>query len=328
MAVYTHLSNEAIAELLEAHYALGTLDYALGIAQGVSNTNYMIATRADDCTEQRAILTLFEANTRAEDLPFFVALMGHLAARGIACPAPIMRRDGQILSQIAGKPALLVSFLRGKSRSVLQPAHVAQAGALLARMHQAVADFTPTRPNALALEGWQRMAAPLADGFDSIQPGLRALVEEELAALVQHWHGFDALPRGAIHADFFPDNVFFEGEEASGVIDFYYACTDSFAYDLAIAINAWCFDGRECNLTRARSMLRAYQAVRPLSPAEMQALPWLLRGAAMRFLLTRARDWLAADKTAIVTHKDPLEYVAKLRFHQKGDGLMLLGTPS
>ncbi|PZP84287.1 MAG: homoserine kinase [Azospirillum brasilense] len=317
MAVYTHLSNEAIAELLEAHYALGPLEYALGIAQGVSNTNYMIATRTGDGMEQRAILTLFEANTRAEDLPFFVALMGHLAARGIACPAPIARRDGQILSRIADKPALIVSFLRGKSRSVLQPAHAAQAGAQLARMHNAVADFSPTRPNALALEGWQRMAASLADGFESIQPGLRALVDEELAALAPHWAGFDALPRGAIHADFFPDNVFFDGEEASGVIDFYYACTDSYAYDLAIAINAWCFDGRACNLTRARAMLRAYQAVRPLTPAEMEALPWLLRGAAMRFLLTRARDWLAADKTAIVTHKDPLEYVSKLKFHQK-----------
>ena len=327
MAVYTHLSNEAIAELLEAHYDLGALDYALGIAQGVSNTNYLIATRASQGQELRAILTLFEANTRAEDLPFFVALMRHLAARGIACPAPMLRRDGQILSEIAEKPAVIVSFLRGKSRSVLQPAHAAQAGALLARMHEAVADFAPTRANALALAGWQQMAAPLADGFDTIQPGLRALVAEELEMLAQHWHAFDALPRGAIHADFFPDNVFFDGEEASGVIDFYYACTDSFAYDLAIAINAWCFDGRACNVTRARAMLRAYQAVRPLSPAELEALPWLLRGAAMRFLLSRARDWLAADKTAIVTHKDPLEYVAKLRFHQKGDGLMLLGSP-
>jgi homoserine kinase type II len=316
MAVYTHVSNEAIAALLAEHYALGELQFALGIAQGVSNSNYLLATAHADGRERKMILTLFEENTRAEDLPFFVALMAHVAAHGVACPAPVLRRDGAILSEIGGRPAVIVSFLPGKSRSVLRNEHAAEAGRALAQLHHATADFAPTRANALSLAGWQAMAAQIAPGLDSIQPGLRALVEAELATLAQAWPAMAALPRGAVHADFFPDNVFFDGERVSGVIDFYYACTDAYAYDLAITLNAWCFDGRECNLTKARALMRAYEAVRPLSDAEKTAFTMLLRGAAMRFLLTRARDWLTVDKSAIVTHKDPLEYVAKLRFHQ------------
>jgi len=326
MAVYTQLSNEAIGEWLQAHYALGTLDFAIGIAQGVENTNYLLALCDAQGAEQKYILTLYEKRTRAEDLPFFLGLMQHLAARGVVCPQPIARTDGQVLSDIGGKRAALISFLHGKSRTVMRNQHTAQVGMALGKLHLAAQDFSGTRANALSLAGWQALHETVAPRLDEIQPGLQALIRDELQFLKEHWPQDHSLPRGVIHADLFPDNVFFTGDEVSGVIDFYFACTDFFAYDLAITLNAWCFEGRECNITKMQHMVKQYQQQRLLNDAEKKALPMLLRGAALRFLLTRAHDWLFHEKSALVTPKDPLEYVAKLRFHQANNDASIYGV--
>lgn len=316
MAVYTPLTNEQITDWLRAYGALGELEFAIGIAQGVENTNYLLALRRAGGEEKKYILTLYEKRTRPEDVPFFLRLMQHVAAKEVDCPQPIVRQDGALMGEIAGKHAALVSFLHGKSRSVIRNEHAAQVGMVLGKLHHAVADFTLTRANSLGLAGWQALYEKTAPRLDEIQPGLQQLVGDELQFLHAHWPGHKHLPRGIIHADLFPDNVFFTGDTVSGVIDFYFACDDFFAYDLAITINAWCFDGRECNLTKMRQLVKQYDQQRPLNDAEKRALPVLLRGAALRFLLTRAHDWLFHEKSALVTPKDPLEYVTKLRFHQ------------
>lgn len=314
MAVYTQLSNEQIAELLRAHYGIGMLDYALGIAQGVENSNYLIGMHGTDGVEQKYILTLYEKRVKEAELPFFLGLMQHLATHGITCPQPIIRLDGGFISEIAGKKAAIVSFIAGKSRTVLRPEHCASVGAMCAKLHVAAADFDGARANALSLAGWKTLAAKIASRLDEVQHGLQQLVQQELAFLEKNWP--EDLPSGVVHADLFPDNVFFLDDAVSGVIDFYFACSEAYAYDLAITLNSWCFDGRECNLTKAKQLVTHYQKVRPLSAVEKHAFPVLLRGAALRFLLTRAHDLLHHEKSALVTPKDPLEYVAKLKFHQ------------
>lgn len=314
MAVYTHLSNEAIAALLADDYALGTLEYALGIAQGVENSNYLLGLRDAQGAEQKTILTLYERRVKDDELPFFLGLMQHVAQHGMACPLPIARRDGGLISEIGGRKAALVSFLAGKSRTVLRNEHCAEVGGALATLHLAAKGFSGTRANALSLAGWRSLYEKIAPRLDEVQPGLQRRVQEELEFLEAHWP--TDLPSGIIHADLFPDNVFFIDDAVSGVIDFYFACTDALAYDLAITLNSWCFDGRTCNLTKARLLVKRYQQVRALTEAEKDAFPVLLRGAALRFLLTRAHDLLHQEKSALVTPKDPLEYVAKLNFHQ------------
>lgn len=323
MAVYTQLSNEQIAELLAADYGIGALDYALGIAQGVENSNYLIGTHAADGAEQKYILTLYEKRVKEDELPFFLGLMQHLAQHGVTCPQPVARHDGGYISEIAGKKAAIVSFLSGKSRSVLRNEHCAGVGKACAELHVAAEGFAQTRPNALSLAGWKSLYAKIAPRLDEVQPGLQQLVAQELDYLEQHWPAPDALARGIVHADLFPDNVFFIDDAVSGVIDFYFACEDFFAYDLAIALNSWCFDGRSCNLTKATLLTKNYQQVRALSAAEKSAFPVLLRGAALRFLLTRAHDLLHHEKSALVTLKDPLEYVAKLKFHQSNTAALV-----
>ncbi len=311
--MYTQLSNEEIAEHLQAAYGLGPLGFAVGIAQGVENSNYLVAI-GSDVQETKYILTLYEKRVAAGDVPYFLDLMQHLARAGLNCPQPIARTDGALVSTLARRQAALVTFLHGKSRSVIKNPHAAAVGGALAALHVAGADFAPMRANTLSLEGWQALAKKIEGKLDGIQPGLDKLVGDELAYLGTHWPS--DLPRATIHADLFPDNVFFEGDVVSGLIDFYFACTDMLAYDLAITINAWCFEGREFNMTKCALMVKNYQQKRVLSDAEKVALPVLLRGAALRFLLTRAYDLLHHEKSALVTPKDPLEYVAKLRFHQ------------
>ena len=321
MAVYTQLTNETIAELVEKDYGLGQLAFALGIAQGVENSNYLLDIVTAEGQELKTILTLYEKRVAPEDLPFFLALMQHLAARGVNCPVPLKRKDGQVLSVAGGRPSAMVTFLHGRSRTVLKNTHVAAVGAALAALHQAAEDFPMIRANALSLSGWQALADALRGRLNEIAPGLEALVAEELRYLAAHWPDVPALPRGIIHADLFPDNVFFDDERLTGIIDFYFACEDFFAYDLAIVLNAWCFEvGKEFNATKSRLLLQAYQSVRPLTPSEKEAFPVLVRGAALRFLLTRAYDLLHRNKDALVTPKDPLEYLAKLRFHQQVRG--------
>ncbi len=318
MAVYTPLTNEQISELLEQYDALGTLDFAVGIAQGVENTNYLLAVRTPEGAEQKYILTLYEKRVRPADLPFFLSLLQHVAARGVACPNPIPRRDGALVGEVLGKPASLVSFLHGKSRSIIRNPHAASVGQALGMLHCATKDFALQRSNSLSLSGWQNLHQKIAGRLDEIQPGLEDLVRDELDFAAQHFGVKNALPQGIIHADLFPDNVFFEGDHVSGVIDFYFACNDALAYDVAITLNAWCFEARgEFSPTKSALLLQHYQKQRAFTLEEKAAFPTLLRGAALRFLLTRAHDWLHRDVNALVRPHDPLEYAAKLRFHQR-----------
>jgi homoserine kinase type II len=316
MAVYTQLTNECIAAHLKQCYAVGTLDFAVGIAQGVENTNYLVAVKTATGEEEKYILTLYEKRVNPEDLPFFLGLLEHVAQQCVACPKPIVRRDGALVGVLSGKQASLVSFLHGKSRSIIHNPHAASVGAVLGQLHRATAGFAATRANALSLAGWQKIYEKIKGRFDEIQPGLEELLQREMEYAAQHFAGIKGLPHGVIHADLFPDNVFFEGDEVSGVIDFYFACNDALAYDVAITLNAWCFEqSGEFSPTKSKLLLAAYQKQRLLTAAEIAALPTLLRGAALRFLLTRAHDWLHQDPAALVRPHDPLEYATKLRFH-------------
>lgn len=310
MAVYTEVSDEELNAFL-SQYDLGQLLSYKGIAEGVENSNYLLQTDKDNF-----ILTLYEKRTKPEDLPFFLALMDHLAASGFACPTPIHGRDGSALKILADRPAAIVSFLNGVWPRRIQPHHTAALGRAMAEMHMAGENFAQSRANDLGLGQWRPLFADIGKkDVDAISPGLGDEIEAELDDLETNWPR--DLPTGIIHADLFPDNVFFLGEKFSGIIDFYFACTDQYAYELAICLNAWCFENDySFNITKARQMFNGYQAVRPLSGQEMAALTWFARGAAMRFLLTRLYDWINKPEGAMVTAKDPAEYIAKLRFHK------------
>jgi homoserine kinase type II len=310
MAVYTDVSDEEL-EIFIGSYAIGALTSFKGIAEGVENSNYLVHTETG-----RYILTLYEKRVARQDLPYFLALMEHLAARGITCPLPVHDRQGNTLKELAGRPAALITFLEGLW--VRRPGieHCAGLGEALARFHVAGGDFPLHRTNSLTLPGWRALFASIGSGADKVTPGLAAEIERELRHLGERWPA--GLPQGVIHADLFPDNVFFLGDRLSGLIDFYFACNDMIAYDVAVCLNAWCFEGDgSFNVTKARALLQAYESVRPLSAAELESLPTLARGAALRFLLTRTYDLLNTDANAMVKTKDPNEYLRKLRFHQR-----------
>lgn len=320
MAVYTPLDEATIRRLVE-DYGLGELVGWHGIQAGVENSNFFIET-----TARRVILTLYERRVDPADLPFFVGVMEHLAARGVPCPTPLADRRGRVLREVAGRPAACVTFLDGRSVRRATAAQCRALGAALAELHLAGRDYPGARPNDLALAGWRRLFDRIGERAEEVAPGLAAELAGELESLEAIWP--EALPRGVIHADLFPDNVFFENDGVSGLIDFYFACTDALAYDLAICLNAWCFERDGAfNTTHARAMTAGYRRVRPLADAEVQALPVLCRGAAFRFLLTRLFDWLNHVEGALVTPKDPLEYVVKNRFHRgiRGPGAYGLG---
>ncbi len=309
MAVYTDVSDEELKAFIGS-YDIGTLTSFKGIAEGVENSNYLVHT-----DRRPYILTLYEKRTRPEDLPYFLGLMEHLAARDISCPLPVRDREGRALRELAGRPAALISFLEGLS--VRRPGieHCAGLGQALAQFHLAGQDFPMSRENDLSLPGWRALYDDVSASADTVIPGLKDEIAKELAHLEKHW--LDDLPCGVIHADLFPDNVFFLGDKFSGLIDFYFACNDMLAYDVAVCLNAWCFEADgSFNITKARAMLQAYEKERKLTEAELAGLPLLARGAALRFLLTRTYDLLNTDAIALVKTKDPREYLRKLRFHQ------------
>ena len=315
MAVYTDVSDEALEEFV-AQYDLGGVLACKGIAEGVENSNYLLQTERGSF-----ILTLYERRVEPRDLPFFLGLMEHLAGRGIACPTPIHGRDGEALRSLCGRPAAIVTFLNGMWARRAKAGHCAELGTAMARMHQAGEGFDLWRANALSVNAWRPLFEPCRERADEVEPGLTEEIDAELDFLDAHWP--IGAPSGVIHADLFPDNVFFLGERLSGFIDFYFACNDLYAYELAICLNAWCFENDlDFNITKARRMIRAYRAERALTPEEIAALPVLARGAALRFLLTRLNDWLFPAAGALVRQKDPLEYLRKLRFHRglKGPG--------
>jgi homoserine kinase type II len=321
MAVYTDVSAEELGRFL-AGYDLGELLSYKGIAEGVENSNFLVHTGTG-----YYILTLYEKRVAAGDVPFFLALMEHLASRGINCPQPVKNRSGAALGKLCGRPAAIVTFLDGMWMRRPDAGHCAAVGEALARMHLAGADFSGKRRNALSVAGWRQLFAPAAERADSVQHGMRAAIETELDQLEKTWPR--GLPQGVIHADLFPDNVFFLGDRLSGLIDFYFACTDTLAFDVAICLNAWCFEpDHSYNVTKGRNLLASYIKTRPLSDAERDALPLLARGAAMRFLLTRLVDWLNVPAGALVQPKNPLEYFRKLRFHQKATSVRDYGLPA
>ena len=309
MAVYTDVSADDLTRFLSV-YDIGELLSYKGIAEGVENSNFLVHAGAGNF-----ILTLYEKRVAEDDLPFFLGLMEHLAARGITCPQPVKNRQGGVLGKIAGRPAAIVTFLDGLWIRRPSPAHCSAVGEALARLHLAGAAFKQKRANALSIESWRPLYEHAKARGDSVRQGLCREIEMELDELDKSWPR--RLPQGVIHADLFPDNVFFLGDKLSGLIDFYFACTDTLAYDVAVCLNAWCFESdHSYNVTKGRSLLNAYGKVRALSEAERNALPVLACGAAMRFLLTRLVDWLAVPDGALVRPKDPLEYYRKLRFHQ------------
>ncbi len=308
MAVYTDISEEELANFLTA-YNVGTLMSYRGIAEGVENSNFMLHT-----SEGQFILTLYEKRVDPGDLPFFLGLMQHLAGNGLSCPLPLARNDGALLGELSGRPAAMISFLEGMWPRKPEAHHCREVGRASAQMHIAGEGFELTRRNALSVDGWRPLWDKSVERIGEVDAALVNEIPGELDFLEANWP--KDLPTGVIHADMFQDNVFFLGRELSGIIDFYFACNDFLVYDVAINLNAWCFekDG-SFNLTKGMALLAGYQSVRKLTDAEIAALPILARGAALRFFLTRLYDWLMTPAGAMVTKKDPMEYLRKLRFH-------------
>ena len=313
MAVYTDITDAELDALLDG-YALGRARSFKGIAEGVENSNFLLETDAG-----RFILTVYERRMREAELPFFIDLMQHLAARGFPCPTPIRDRAGKALQTLRGKPAALVSFLTGVSVRRPGVAQCREAGIGLAKLHLAADGFKGRRPNALGQPSWGALFAGQSAAAERLRPGLAREIDEDLAMLALSWPR--GLQSGIIHADLFPDNVFFDGGKFAAAIDFYFACDDALAYDLAVCLNAWCFelDG-SFNITAARALASGYESLRPLSPSERAGLPILAHGAAMRFFLTRLIDWGRADEGALVRPKDPMDFERKLQFHRSARG--------
>jgi homoserine kinase type II len=314
MAVYTEVTDDALRAFLAA-YDIGEVVAFRGIAEGVENSNYMLRTTTGDF-----ILTLYEKRVDPADLPWFLGLMEHLAIEGVSCPQPVLGYDGSALRMLADRHAAITTFLPGVWPRRPQVAHCGPLGEALGRLHAAGAKYTPRRPNALGPSGWRPLLERSLSRADEVAPDLGAELSKVLDGLLADWPA--ALPEGQIHADLFPDNVFFLDGRISGLIDFYFAATDLLAYDLAICLNAWCFEPDGAfNVTRGRALIAGYQSVRRLTEAEAEAMPILAQGAALRFLLTRLYDWLYTPPGALVTPKDPLEYLRKLRFHRHATGL-------
>jgi homoserine kinase type II len=315
MAVYTQLGAEVLARLINT-FDVGELVSAKGIAEGVSNSNWLIDTTGRDGAGARFILTMYEQRTEVADLPFFLGLLDHLADHGCPVPRTIHDRDGAAYRLLDGKAVALIEFLPGVSVSEPTPAQAHAVGRTLAQLHLAVSDYPAQRANGLALTQWRELLGDCgAQGLEDIHPELGGLVARELAVLAQAWPS--DLPRSIIHADLFPDNVLMLGDTVTGLIDFYFACTDVTAYDVAVTHAAWCFanDGRRFDAKVSAALLAGYEEVRPLSPAERAALPVLARGAAMRFLATRAYDWINTPADALVTRKDPMAFARRLEFY-------------
>ncbi len=317
MAVYTPVPAEALAALL-ARYDVGSLVSAKGIAEGVENSNFLVET-----TGGRFILTLYEKRVAAGDLPFFLALLDHLAAAGRPVPPAIPDREGRAIQQVEGRPACLIRFLPGVSVTAPTARQAFAAASELGLMHRALDGFPLARANALGVDGWLPLLERCGDDLDRIAPGLHRDMTCSLDGVVAGWDVFGDQPRSVIHADLFPDNVLMLGNQVTGLIDFYFACTDLRLYDLAVMHTAWSFDagGRRFDAAVGNALLAGYAAGFGLSAAEREGLHVLCMGACLRFALTRAWDWLNTPADALVTRKDPLAYMRRLHHYQ------LAGTP-
>lgn len=320
MGVFTEVSDDAAAEFL-SDYDIGAFDRLIPIMQGVENTNYHLFTDTG-----RYILTVFEGRTDLTALPFYFAAMDDFRRHGVTCPVAIMNRGRDTLGQIAGKPAAILSYLKGQGvgpREITTPL-CGQVGLLAARMHIAGNGFDQERVNTVSLPYWGQLIEKCASRADKIEPGLQQFLWDEIAYLRVGWDELQTLPRGLIHADLFPDNVFVDTDtQICGVIDFYFACTDVLIYDLAITMNAWCFDpDYQFVPERFAALMVGYQSQRALSDAERRMFHFAARAASLRFLTSRLHDVLFRPKDALITPKDPREYLTRVQFHRDNPDLL------
>lgn len=321
MAVYTHIDDTTLTSFMQ-DYDIGRLVSFRGIAEGVENTNYFIET-----DRARFILTIFEKRVSPEDLPFYLEFMRHLQKKGLPCPDVITTKAGKTISYIGNKAAIISTFLEGEWPRIVAPHHCMTLGMTIGHMHKAAKDFPMKRRNNLSLPAWRALISACQDRADSVEKGLYKFLEAELDYLEKAWPKY--LPRGASHTDLFCDNVFFNGEKLSGIIDFYFACTDYFSYDLMLAMNSWCFDRLGVlDTDKSAALLAQYHKTRPFTKSEIKALPVFGRGAAMRIIATRLYDWLNPAPGALVKAKDPMEHVRILRFHQKAENAAAYGFDS
>jgi len=310
MAVYTQVSEDELSAFL-TDYDIGQALSFSGITEGVENSNYRLKTTTGDY-----ILTLYEKRVNVDDLPFFMNLMAHMAHHGVTCPEPVADQHGTVLKTLNGRAAAIVTFLDGTSNNTPSAQRCRSAGHALASMHVAGGDFEGHRGNALDHTAWADLLASCGDAGEALKTGITAMAATRLHDILSNWP--EDLPRGVCHADLFPDNVLFTGDDVTGIIDFYFACIDSHAYDLSIMLNAWCFESDgSFNITKSRQLVAGYQSVRPLSEAEISAIPTLCRGSAMRFFLTRLYDWINTPKDAQVRPHNPMDYWTRLNFHHQ-----------
>lgn len=315
MAVYTQLSAEQLDRLI-GHYDVGRLISAKGIAEGVSNSNWLIETSGPDGRGSRFILTMYERRIALADLPFFLGLLDHLAARDCPVPRTVHDRDGAAFRMIGNKAVALIEFLPGVSIDNPTPAQAQAVGAAVAQLHLAVRDFPLHGEQTIGLAEWDRLVHACGEErLAAIDPTLPGVAFAELSFLAGNWPG--GLPQGVVHCDLFPDNVLMLGEQVSGLIDFYFSATDYFAYDLAVTHAAWCFAGGGCKFRPeiSAALLAGYRGVRALDASELEALPILARGACMRFIASRAYDWVFTPVDALVTRKDPMDFARRLAFY-------------
>lgn len=322
MAVHTKLSRQEIADFITENYQIGELVSFKEIIEGIDNSNFIIQTNSD-----KFILTIFENRINKDELPFFMNLKLHLAEHKVCCPKPIKNNYGQLISSVKNKSTAIVSFLPGATLKPLDTGlyasitenHCQQIGNVSANLHNAVLDFKEIRTNDLGISGWRNLFNKIADQIENYQTGLRVEISSYIDFLERNWQ--NNYQSGAVHADLFPDNVFFdEQNNLSGVIDFYFAANDLFIYDLAITISAWCFDeNNKFDEKKSAAILVGYQKIRKLSDAELEFLKIALVGAALRFLLTRLNDLFFTPKDSLVKIKNPQEYLEKIRFFFKID---------
>ena len=312
MAVYTKLSIEEISNITK-HYKLGNLETYQGIEEGIENTNYLLVT-----SKEKYILTIFEKRVNEKDIPFFVNVMKYLNRNSFFCPNPIEDMNGNLINEIKKKKYIVVNFLDGKGKIKPTTKDCISLGKTLADMHNKTKNFTEIRNNSLSIDGWERLYKKICKDISKVELNkldklLLFDMEERLNFCYENWP--KNLPKGFIHGDIFPDNVFFKNNEICGIIDFYFSCTDFLIYEIAIALNAWCFDNeKKFNFEKAQSLVKGYNSKKKITIKELKAISILSQGASLRFLLTRLYDWFNTPKEAILNKKNPLEYLNKLRF--------------
>tara|TARA_Y100000590_G_scaffold464505_1_gene634126 strand:+ start:1256 stop:2224 length:969 start_codon:yes stop_codon:yes gene_type:complete len=311
MAVYTKLSEKKLKDFF-SKYNLGKLLDHKEIKEGIENTNYFILTE-----KGKFILTLYEKRVEEKDLPFFISLMKNLFDKKFPSPEPIINRNGNYISEISGKKAAVVSFIEGNAKKVLNPNDCFNVGVNTAKLHSITKDLTGKRENKLSVNSWRKIYNKVKNDCSKIHPNLPNIIEKNLDLIEKKWP--ENIPSGIIHADLFPDNIFFKANKMSGIIDYYFSCHDFYAFEIAICLNALCFEGRNENLsfnvTKAKKFIDGYSSIRKLEDEEKTSLKILCQGAAIRFLLTRVFDYLNLIDGAIVKIKDPVEYLKRLEFH-------------